>query len=116
MAVVHIYVSAERFYGFDDLRRFIDKTYSEDGEGIPSPFMREVELNAYDPGCIEAIASKTSVSITELLRDASYSQQWLSKLDPTLSADSAICVFGPNEVLNPTGCSLEYLGAFVYRP
>ena len=115
MGVVHVYVSTGRFHGFDDMRRFIDRAYTEDGDGIPSPFMREVQLESYEPGCIEAIDSPTVVPLTELLRDASYSQQWLTKLDQSRTADSAICVFEPNKVLNPKGCSLEYLGAFPYR-
>ncbi len=57
MATVHVFVSTGRFHSSEEMRRFIDETYTDDGDGIPSPFMREVGLSEYEPMCIEAIHS-----------------------------------------------------------
>ncbi|MBS0264197.1 MAG: immunity 22 family protein [Planctomycetes bacterium] len=99
------------------MRAYIDETFTEDGDGIPSPFMREVGLSDYEPGCIEAIPSDSGspVPLSELLVGASYSDQWLRHLDLSRLADAAICVFSPNCVDHPESCSLEYLGAFTFR-
>jgi Immunity protein 22 len=112
--MVHIFVSTGRFRSFEEMRTYIDKTYTEDGDGIPSEFMREVGLSQYEPGCIEAILSEsgTPVPLAELLAGASYSEQWLPHLDGTRRADAAICVLAPNRIEHPAGGSLEYLGAF----
>jgi len=92
----------------------MDQTYTEDGDGVPSSFMREVSLIAYEPGCIEVIHEKQCVTLAELLAGASYGDQWIPKLDGTRLADSAICVFAPNQVNRPMDSSLEYIGAFEY--
>lgn len=116
MNTVHVYISTGRFKSFQEMRAYIDKTYTEDGDGIPSAFMREVGLSKYEPGCIEAIpsASGAAVPLGELLAGASYADQWLPQLDGSRRADAAICVFTPNVADHPEGCSLEYLGAFGY--
>ncbi len=116
MAIVHIFISSSRFRSFEELRRFIDVTYTEDGEVIPSPFLREVGLSGYEPGCIEAINSDRPAPLSELLAGASYSEQWLDRLTGRRSADAAVCVYEPNEVRHPEGCSLEYCGRFEYKP
>lgn len=56
-----------------------------------------------------------AVPLGELLARASYCDQWLPKVDGSRRADAAICVFSPNVVGNPEGCSLEYVGSFEYR-
>jgi hypothetical protein len=114
---VHVFVSTGRFRSFEEMRAYIDETYTEDGDGVPSAFMREVGLSEYEPGCIEAVpsASGLPVPLSELLAGASYSGQWLPHLDGSRAADAAVCVFAPNRVERPEGCSLEYLGAFRYR-
>ena len=118
MASVHVFVSTGRFRSFEEMREYIDEPYTEDGDGVPSPFMSEVGLGEYEPGCIEAIPSATGrpVPLADLLAGASYAEQWLPAVDPTRRADAAICVFEPNQVDHPAGCTLEYLGAFEYRP
>lgn len=117
MDTVHIFISTGRFRSFQEMRAYIDETYTEDGDGIPSAFMREVGLSEYEPGCIEAISSESGspVPLSELLAGASYCDQWLPRLDRSLLADAAICVFAPNRVEHPGCCSLVYLGAFGYR-
>lgn len=117
MDTVHVFISTGRFKSSGEMREYIDETYTEDGDGVDSEFMKEVELEEYEPGCIEAIPSESgsAVPLSQLLAGASYSDQWLPQLDGARLADAAICVFPPNIVENPAGCSLEYLGAFPYR-
>jgi hypothetical protein len=113
---VHIFVSTGRFKSFEEMRAYIDETYTEDGDGVPSAFMQEVGLSEYEPGCIEAIHSDSGrpISLAELLTGASYADQWLPGLDGSRLVDAAICVFSPNRLKRPEGCSLEYIGAFTY--
>jgi hypothetical protein len=118
METVHVFVSTGRFHSFEEMRAFIEETYTDDGEGVPSAFRQEAGLSRYEPGCIEAIYSESGrpVVLTELLAGASYSGQWLPALDGSRLADAAICVFAPNEVRRPEQCSLEYLGGLPYNP
>jgi hypothetical protein len=115
MDTVHVFISTGRFRSFAAMRAFVEETYTQDGDGIPSPFMQEVVLSGYEPGCIECLHRRQPVPLAELLARSSYSEQWLSGLDGTRLADAAICVFGPNVVRHPQRSSLEYLGAFGYR-
>ena len=115
METVHIFVSTGRFHSFEEMRAYIDETYTEDGDGVPSKFMHEVELSDYEPGCIEALHRSEPVPLSQLLAGASYSDQWIPRLDLSRMADSAICVFGPNQVGRPIGSPLEYVGAFEYE-
>ena len=96
------------------MRSFIEQRYSEDGDGIPSAFMREISLRGYEPGCIEAIYSAQAVPLPALLAGASYSDQWLSSVSDQDIADAAICVYEPNVVERPVNSSLIYIGAFSY--
>jgi hypothetical protein len=116
MPRIHIFIATGRFRSFKAMRAFIDETYDEDGDAVPSDFIREVGLTSYDPMCIEAIYSKTAKPLHSLLRGASYGSQWLAKLPSDLTADAAICVLEPNEVKNPKKSSLTYVGSFPYRP
>jgi hypothetical protein len=116
MAIVHVFACSGRFHSFAEMRVYIDQTYNEDGEGLPSAFMREVGLRNYEPTAIEAVWSEQSASVAKLVAKASYADQWLLQMNIDTAADAAICVFEPNRVENPRGCSLEYLGAFRYEP
>ena len=116
MEKVHVFISTGRFRSFEEVRTFVDQTYTEDGDGVPSPFMREVGLSDYAPACIEAIHEDGPTALAQLLPGASYGDQWLQKLDGTRVADSAICVFPPNRLSHPERSSLEYVGAFDYVP
>jgi len=115
MATVHVFISTGRFRSFEEMRTFIDETYTEDGDGVPSAFMREVGLSGYEPGCIEAIHHGWPVSLPELLAQASYADQWVPRLDGSARADAAICVFDPNTVEHPQRSLLGYIGAFEYQ-
>ena len=116
MATMHMFVSTGRFRSFEEMRRFIDETYTDDGDGIPSAFMQEVGLSGYERGCIEVLHSEAPIDVTELLSEASYSNEWQPRVSSSRVADSAICVFEPNTLRHPRGCSLDYLGAFEYEP
>lgn len=121
METVHVFISTGRFRSLAEMREYIDVAYDEDdedGEGEDSAFMTEVGLEEYEPGLIEAVpsASGRPVPLSELLAAASYADQWLPQLDGTRLADAAVCVYPPNVVADPAGCSLEYLGAFEYQP
>jgi hypothetical protein len=116
MATVHVFVSTGRFRSGEEVREFVDETYDEDGEGIPSPLMAEVGLTDYEPWCIEVSHRAHPVPLADLLASASYAGQWLTRLPADRTADAAVCVFAPNVVGHPEGSSLEYGGAFEYRP
>ncbi len=51
MHTVHVLISTGRFRSFDEMRAYIDETYTEDGDGISSALMREVGLSECEPGC-----------------------------------------------------------------
>jgi hypothetical protein len=52
----------------------------------------------------------------ELLAKASDTVQRLHLVDGIRAADAGACVFAPNRVGTPQGCSLDYVGAFSYHP
>ena len=114
MGKVHVFISTGRFRSFEDMRAFIDKTYTEDGDGVPSQFIGEVGLTGYEPGCIKAIHEGAPTALATLLAGASYADQWLPNVDGLRVADSAICVFAPNRVARPNDSSLEYVGTYEY--
>ena len=116
MGTVHVFISTGRFASFEQMRGFIDPTYDEDGDNVPSAFMREVGLSGHEPMSIEATHSEQVEALPVLLGGASYSDQWVRHLDATRRADAVICVFSPNEVETPEGSSLDHCGAFPYRP
>lgn len=98
---VHIFITSGRFASHNEMRSFIDPTYTEDGDIVLSNFMSEVSLKGYDPMCIEAVYGGRSQSVTELLKESSYANQWIGALPPSLVADSAICLYCPNETTTP---------------
>jgi hypothetical protein len=116
MDAVHIFVSTGRFRSFVEMRSYVEELYDIDGASLPSAFIREIGLSDYEPACIECVHSFAPVSLEVLLASASYSNQWLQKLDIAGLADAGICVFAPNKVKHPEACSLKYVGAFDYKP
>lgn len=116
MATVHVFVASGRFASQAALQAFVTPTYSEDGDRVDSPFMREVKFTRYEPMCIESIHLEVAQPLGTLLADTSYYQQWLSRLGDAPEANSAVCVFSPNVLARPQGSSLTYCGAFSYEP
>ncbi len=98
------------------MRSFIDPTFTEDGDSVPSGFMREVGLSAFEPGCIEALRSPKKLPIRSLLSGASYGDQWVAHVPEAHTDSEAIIVFAPNQISSPESSSLTYLGEFEYRP
>lgn len=96
------------------MREFIDPTFTEDGDMVPSRFINEVQLRDYEPACIEAIHTPRPKSLPELLHGVSCVEQWLHLVDPSVVASEAICVFEPNTVTRPTESSMHYCGAYHY--
>jgi hypothetical protein len=115
MNAVHVFTSTGRFHSFAEMRAFVEQTYTDDGDGVPSAFMREVGLTGYEPPCIECVHRLVPVPLAELLAGASYSDQWLPSVEGSRTADAAVCVFAPNQLRSPHCSSLEYCGAFEYR-
>jgi hypothetical protein len=116
LETVYIFATTARFGSFAEMRAFVEETYTPDGDGVPSAFMREVELSGYESGCIECIHHPAPIPLPELLAGASWSDQWLSAVPAGASADAAICVFAPNRVERPGSDSLGYVGAYPYQP
>ncbi len=100
----------------EELRGYIDQTYTEDGDGVASPFMREIGLSRCESACIEAVisASGSPEALNDLLSGASYWDQWRHEVDGTVVADAAICVFAPNQPHHPAGASVRHIGSFDY--
>ena len=112
METVFVFVSRARFPTVDAAYEFVDQAYTEDGDLVPSRFVTEVALAEYEPMCIEVVHSPRALPLPELLQRASFAEQWVSQLDPTLLADTAVCVFSPNAVAQPEARSLTYVGVF----
>src|SRR6476646_6990985 len=112
MGTMHVFISTGRFRSPEEIRAFVDPTYTEDGDRVPSAFMREVQLSSHDPDFIEAVHRERPVPLPELLAGASWAKQWLPLLGDGRRANAAVCVFGPNRVGRPEGSALEYCGAF----
>jgi hypothetical protein len=115
LQAVHVFVCSDRFSSFDEMRRFIDETYTEDGDGIDSQFMREVGLSKYEPGCIEVFHRPHAVTVAKLVGGVSYGDQWAHLLLGEILANAAICVFEPNRLATPERTSLTYLGALSFE-
>ncbi len=114
MATVHIFAARDRFNSLEAIRKFIDPTYSEDGDRIDSSFMREVGFKTFEPMCVEVIHCETPKPLAELLDGVSYCEQWLPDLAVSFEADSVVCVFSPNVLLHPEKSSLRYCGSCSY--
>ena len=115
MAVVHVFFSTSRFGTHGALRAFVDPTYTEHGEAIASPFMREVGIVRVEPACIEVEAGPVTQPIRRLLAGASYASRWLGLLPDSVVANEAICVFEPNEVGCPSAASsVTYCGSYTF--
>ncbi|MEV6522913.1 immunity 22 family protein [Longispora sp. NPDC051575] len=118
--VVHVFLALGQFPSEAELRAYLDERWSPDGDAEPSTFMAQAGIVELTPECVEAVhiddlGHPGPVAPAELLREASYADQWLADLDTAELADAAICVYPPNVVTNPGGTPLRYVGAFPVR-
>jgi len=114
---VHVFLICRTFREFSELRAFVEDKFNDAGGRIPSQFANEVGLQQGESTRIEVFFDKHLISVRELLKDASYSEKWLSRLSKYIEVDSAICVYDPNAITNPYGCGRErarYRGAFEF--
>lgn len=69
------------FSNFDELEKYTEIKYDEDGESIPSIFEKEFKLGYYDRDLIEKDwISDAEDNIKELLVDFSYDDQLIKQL------------------------------------
>ena len=115
MPVVHVWSVLGRFQSLAELNAYAHAEYNDDGDAVPSRFMREVGLRNHEPACIEVEHFDDARPLRESVEGASYGEQWASKIRPELLANSIICVYAPNEVYIPNASSLTYQGAFEYE-
>ncbi|MEZ6183478.1 MAG: immunity 22 family protein [Planctomycetota bacterium] len=116
MPSVHVFTCGARFESFKAMRAFVTVYYDDLGDPILPPFQREVEVAHYEPMAIEAVHSAEPQPLRELLARTSYAEQWLPALPEDAEASQAFCVFAPNQLRDPEASSLDYVGAFAYRP
>src|SRR5262245_46677071 len=116
MDQVHIFCARGKFPDDQRLSRFVTPTYSEDGELIPSQFMREIGLiDNYDPTAIESERFDRPLELLAAIIGFSYSDQFrVVRVDPTL-VDTVICVYSPNAPQTPQRSTLDYVGVFSYN-
>jgi len=115
MPILHLFISKGRFNSEEELDQYIKPEYTDDGDKINSPFMKEVGLSSFEPGCIEATFESEECEIIELLEGSSYEEQWLNSVPENLKANVAVTVYEPNVLTSPNLCTLEYLGGYNYE-
>lgn len=112
---VLVFAATRPFESDEAIHRYVHPSYTEDGDEVSSEFMRGVQLEQYEPSCIEIVSSTHPISLPSLLQNASYADQWIDYLPGLVTASQAVCLFSPNRVKQPTGSSLSFCGAFPYR-
>lgn len=112
--LVYVFISTDRFQTAENLYSFLDPTYTEDGDMLPSTFMREVGQSEYEPMCIEHFLTGAPVAVELLLADASFVSHWLPHINSSVQANMALCVFSPNHLEQPERSSLTYLGSVAF--
>ena len=117
MSTVHLFISSGRFSSFAEIRQFVDPLYTDDGDMVPSRFMSEIDLDAYEPAAIEVmhVRENRPVPLEEILQGVSYLEQWRQQVPAGKTADSALCVFAPNVPQAPARSSLEYVGSYDFQ-
>jgi len=112
--LVYVFISTDRFQTAENLHSFLDPTYTDDADMLPSTFMREVEQSEYEPMCIEHFLTDSPVAVDLLLADASYASHWLPHINSSVQGNMALCVFSPNHLEHPERSSLTYLGSVAF--
>jgi hypothetical protein len=106
-----------------DFERYIEQSYTEDGDSIPSQFMRDVGLDWYDDDFQEFEYHSARRSIRIALSGHSYSESFaplLIQRATELGIESVGAVFLLYELDNPPippsqDAPIRYIGSFPYR-
>lgn len=114
MAKLHIYISSDKFRTEDELNSYLIPSYTEDGDLINSPFMKEVKLENYEPMCVEVVFEKANRPVKHLLEGISYYEQWVKDISDNFEGNVVVCIYEPNLLANPMGSILNYLGEYSY--
>ncbi|MCC7595908.1 immunity 22 family protein [Janthinobacterium sp. FW305-129] len=120
MSTVHVFACSGRFASWEVLQAYLAPAYTEDGDAVPSPFFLETGLTQYEPACIESALLAAPAPLAELLDGASYGDSWLAQASADADgqkvlADTAVCVFAPNQLAHPQRSSLHYVGSYHYE-
>ncbi|MDQ0233544.1 immunity 22 family protein [Metabacillus malikii] len=114
------------FSNFDDVEKYTELIYDEDGDSIPSVFEREFKLGYYDRDIIEKDwIPNTTDDIKELLVDFSYDEQLIKQfINVKLSSkyNTIILIYNynydkdgrPVSSVNKNAYKLDYIGTAEY--
>lgn len=117
--VVHVFACSGRFASWEALQAYLSPAYTEDGDAVPSPFFVETGLTHYEPACFESAMLASPAPLAQLLDGVSYPDSWLAQAcayadGQHLLADTAVCVFAPNQLAHPERSSLRHVGSYCY--
>ena len=119
LPVVHVFACSGRFASWEALQAYLSPAYTEDGDVVPSPFFVETGLTHYEPACFESAMLASPAPLAQLLDGVSYPDSWLAQAcadadGQHLLADTAVCVFAPNQLAHPERSSLRHVGSYCY--
>ncbi|MGK5065904.1 immunity 22 family protein [Janthinobacterium sp. RT4P48] len=119
LPVVHVFACSGRFASWEALQAYLSPAYTEDGDAVPSPFSVETGLTHYEPACFESAMLASPAPLAQLLDGVSYPDSWLAQAcadadGQHLLADTAVCVFAPNQLAHPERSSLRHVGSYCY--
>ena len=119
LPVVHLFACSGRFASWEALQAYLSPAYTEDGDAVPSPFFVETGLTHYEPACFESAMLASPAPLAQLLDGVSYPDSWLAQAcadadGQHLLADTAVCVFAPNQLAHPERSSLRHVGSYCY--
>ncbi|MNM08932.1 hypothetical protein D3C81_190110 [compost metagenome] len=119
LPVVHVFACSGRFASWEALQAYLSPAYTEDGDAVPSPFFVETGLTHYEAACFESAMLASPAPLAQLLDGVSYPDSWLAQAcadadGQHLLADTAVCVFAPNQLAHPERSSLRHVGSYCY--
>ena len=119
LPTVHVFACSGRFASWEALQAYVSPAYTEDGDAVPAPFILETGLTDYEPACIESALQASPAPLAPLLDGVSYPDSWLAQAcadadGQHLLADTAVCVFAPNQLAHPERSSLRHVGSYCY--
>ena len=119
LPIVHVFACSGRFASWEALQAYLAPTYTDDGDAVPSPFFLETGLSHYEPACVESAMLASPAPLAQLLDGVSYADSWLAQAcadadGQKVLADTAVCVFAPNQLAHPQRSTLHYVGSYPY--